>query len=108
MNGKQLAKLFHETYERLAPDYGYLTRKETKQFDENTPNGKLMIATCSEILNNPIAQQSLSGSDDKCCRCGKVGDDVTYGPDPFAEEIAGDDTPVWECEECRYQSAMDI
>lgn len=44
----------------------------------------------------------------KCCSCGKTGDDVTYGPDPYAEEIAGDPTPVWECEECRYQSAMDI
>jgi hypothetical protein len=44
----------------------------------------------------------------KCCSCGKVGDDVTYGSDPYAEEVNGDDTPVWECEECRYQSRLDI
>ena len=69
MNGKQLAKLFHDTYERLAHDYGYETRKDTKQFDENTPNGKLMIATCSDILNNPIVQQRLSDSEDKSSPC---------------------------------------
>lgn len=34
--------------------------------------------------------------------------EVTFGPDPFQEEIHGDDTPVWMCEEHRYQSAMDI
>ena len=33
---------------------------------------------------------------------------VTYGPDPFAEEIYGDKTPVWMCESHRYESFMDI
>lgn len=46
----KLAKLFHDTYERLAPSYGYETREETRQFDENSKNGQLMIATCNEIL----------------------------------------------------------
>jgi len=73
MNSKQLAKLFHDTYERLAPQYGYETKKETRQFDENSPNGKLMVATCSEILNNLITQQSLSSSADatpkSCSNC---------------------------------------
>jgi hypothetical protein len=46
----QLATLFHETYERLAPEYGYETRPETRQFDANSKNGKLMIATCAVIL----------------------------------------------------------
>ena len=50
MNAKQLARLFHNTYEKLAPVYGYKTRKETRQFDENTPNGRLMVAVCVEIL----------------------------------------------------------
>ncbi len=43
----------------------------------------------------------------KCCECGTT-EDLEYGPDPMAEEIDGDDTPVWECKECRYQSGMDI
>lgn len=47
----KLAKLFHDTYERLAPSYGYETRKETREFDENSKNGQLMIATCKEILD---------------------------------------------------------
>ncbi len=45
-----LAILFHETYERLAPHFGYETRPETKAFDPASKNGKLMIATCGEIL----------------------------------------------------------
>jgi hypothetical protein len=50
INELELAKLFHETYEKLAPEYGYETREDTKSFDANTKNGKLMIATCKEIL----------------------------------------------------------
>lgn len=48
---KELAILFHNTYERLAPNYGYETREETKRFDENSPNGKLMIAVCEVIAS---------------------------------------------------------
>lgn len=46
-----LAKRFHEIYESLAPEFGYETREETRDFDKNSPNGKLMIATCREIIN---------------------------------------------------------
>jgi|GEM_PF-3874332 len=44
-----LAVLFHVIYERLAPNSGYETRKETRIFDPESANGKLMIATCAEI-----------------------------------------------------------
>lgn len=43
----------------------------------------------------------------KCCECGTT-EDVTFEADPYAEEIGGDDTPVWECGECRHESAMSI
>ncbi len=46
----ELAIQFHNIYEKLAPDFGYETRKETKQFNAESPNGKLMIAVCGEIL----------------------------------------------------------
>ena len=46
----ELAVLFHNTYERLAPSFGYETRGDTKLFDTTTPNGKLMIAVCKEII----------------------------------------------------------
>lgn len=47
---KKLAVLFHDTYERLAPSFGYKTRKATQKFKATTPNGKLMIAVATEIL----------------------------------------------------------
>lgn len=33
---------------------------------------------------------------------------VKYGPDPFGEEIHGDSTPHWLCQDCVYASAMEI
>lgn len=44
------AKLFHDTYERLAPDFGYETRLDTKQFDPFSDNGRLMIETCRIVI----------------------------------------------------------
>ena len=44
-----LARKFHDTYERLAPDFGYETRDDTKSFEPNSPNGRLMIAVCGEV-----------------------------------------------------------
>ena len=46
----ELAILFHNTYEKLAPSFGYETRLDTKSFETTTPNGKLMIAVCKEII----------------------------------------------------------
>lgn len=43
------ARLFHDTYERLAPSFGYETRKETRRFDPSSPNGRLMIAVCAAL-----------------------------------------------------------
>ena len=49
MNAIKLACIFHELYEKHAPNYGYETREETRVFNASTPNGKLMIAVCREI-----------------------------------------------------------
>lgn len=48
---EQLAKLFHETYERLAPTFGYETRKGTAVPWEQLPprNKNLMIAVADLI-----------------------------------------------------------
>lgn len=48
----ELAQRFHDTYERLAPQFGYETRQDTKQFDPNSPNGQLMRAVAKEILKD--------------------------------------------------------
>jgi hypothetical protein len=47
---EQFAELFHATYERLAPEFGYTTRTDTRRFDRGSHNGKLMIAVCDHIL----------------------------------------------------------
>ena len=52
MTAEQLAQLFHETYERLAPQFGYSTRPSSAVTWEQVPekNPALMIATCTEVL----------------------------------------------------------
>ena len=47
-----LAAFFHQTYERLAPMYGYETKTETRAFDTGSNNGKLMVAVCGEVLRH--------------------------------------------------------
>jgi hypothetical protein len=47
-----VARLFHEAYERLAPDFGYKTRKESAVPWEDVPepNRSLMVAVAAEVL----------------------------------------------------------
>ena len=51
MTAVELATEFHNIYENLAPQFGYETRLDTRVFDTESNNGKLMIAVCSEILH---------------------------------------------------------
>lgn len=50
----ELARQFHEAYERLAPRFGFVTRPETRAFDLTTPNGRLMLAVCKELVGGPL------------------------------------------------------
>jgi hypothetical protein len=52
MTAEELAAAFHEAYERLAPEYGYGTRKATAVpwSDVPDPNRSLMIAVAGELL----------------------------------------------------------
>lgn len=52
MDAKELAERFHEAYERLAPQFGYTTRPETRVFDPESNNGRLMIAAIEEVCGN--------------------------------------------------------
>jgi len=52
MSALELAIFFHDTYEKLAPQYGYETREDTKEFDPESKNGRLMVATCQEVINS--------------------------------------------------------
>ncbi len=46
---EDLARKFHEIYERFAPSFGYETRPETRVFDPHSTNGRLMIAVCDQL-----------------------------------------------------------
>lgn len=50
MTPEDWARRFHDTYERLAPSYGYETREDTKAFELESPNGLLMVAVCGEVV----------------------------------------------------------
>lgn len=49
---EQIARVFHETYEQLAPDFGYTTRKESAVPWAEVPeqNKSLMIAVVQSLL----------------------------------------------------------
>ena len=53
----EITKEFHDTYEKLASEYTYETRKDTKVFDINSSNGKLMYATVNEVIK-PILEEN--------------------------------------------------
>ena len=65
MSPLELARLFHETYERLAPSFGYNTRFNTRVFEPVSRNGKLMIAVCEEILKK-LQKESLDETPSSC------------------------------------------
>jgi hypothetical protein len=52
MDAETLARLFHDTYEDLAPLYGYKTREATavQWEDVPDPNRSLMIAVAGRVL----------------------------------------------------------
>lgn len=54
-----LAEKFHDAYERLAPSFGYETRIETRKFDPESPNGRLMIAVVSEVAADRIEELEM-------------------------------------------------
>ncbi len=51
--GETLARMFHEKYERLAPEFGYKTREASAVPWDDVPeqNKALMVAVATEILD---------------------------------------------------------
>lgn len=52
MDAEQIARLFHETYEELAPQFGYETREASRKPWKDVPekNKKLMIAVAEKVF----------------------------------------------------------
>jgi len=55
-----IARRFHEEYEKLAPSFGYVTREDTKMFNPYSANGRLMIATVTNVLTHQSRVRRLS------------------------------------------------
>lgn len=55
-----IARMFHETYERLAPSFGYETRRQSAVPWEQVPeqNKALMIAVAAEVASVLLADQA--------------------------------------------------
>lgn len=66
-----LARAFHEAYERLAPSFGYETRRESAAPWESVPdqNRALMTAVCAEVMAPLLASREAAaraGAVDEC------------------------------------------
>jgi hypothetical protein len=68
---------------------------------------KATNARLQGMFNQATMRISELENPQKCCRCGTTTD-VSLGPDPYASDVNNDDTPVWECGNCRHESAMDV
>ena len=53
---QEIAEAFHETYERLAPTYGYVTRLDSAKPWSEVPlnNRLLMVAVVRELLDRQV------------------------------------------------------
>jgi hypothetical protein len=58
MSDEDVARLFHDTYERHAPDHGYETRKESAVPWESVPsNYKSLMIAVSGVMAEAIRQE---------------------------------------------------
>jgi hypothetical protein len=87
MTPEELARAFHETYERLAPEHGYKTRPESAVPWESVPdqNKKLMIHVAAEI-------QTLQRTRDLSESRGISLHVLKCWPEPFVALMRGDKT----------------
>jgi hypothetical protein len=82
-----LAILFHNTYEKLAPSFGYETRLDTKLFETTTPNGMLMIAVCKEIIKWQQERSYSNNEIDDLCELIKQNEQAKEIESTLMEEL---------------------
>lgn len=58
---ERIARAFHEAYEELAPEYGYLTREASRKPWEDVPhdNRSLMRATVGTLLSRGVIKPAF-------------------------------------------------
>jgi cupin superfamily acireductone dioxygenase involved in methionine salvage len=78
-DNEKVAKLFHDTYERLAPQYGYKTRDETAVAWEDVPwpNKALMIAVAATVREYVVNVEVARLIAERV--------EAVYGPEPVSE-----------------------
>lgn len=88
------AKLLHDIYERLAPEFGYETRDDTKEFDPTSANGQLMIATVAEFAESEVEpyKQALAKLVAEGKRHNETWGFLTSAELKAAEKLLKDDT----------------
>jgi hypothetical protein len=92
-------------------DFGNSTALGRKQRAETTIEECELNAqvTPSEALSFAVAETlDLINEKHICSNCGESNDTVEFGPDPYAQKIEGDDTHIWLCKDCLYESSMAI
>ena len=50
------AREFHNLYEHKSSFFGYETKQETRDFDPESPNGRLMAYVCLSIVQQALAE----------------------------------------------------
>ena len=70
-----VARLFHEAYERLAPDFGYRTREASAKPWDDVPeqNRALMAATVHEVRAALAATRDSEGPCPECAAWHAIG-----------------------------------
>ncbi len=63
MTAEQIAQAFHETYEQIAPDFGYETREASAKPWAEVPeqNKSLMVAVVQALLDAGVIALSPDG-----------------------------------------------
>ena len=102
-----LARQFHEAYERLAPSFGYQTKPETREFDPESPNGKLMIAVCAEIEGARELDKTYVVAH-QCDNCGHIGinDEAENKSACNSCDWSGDSPAEDRCPQCERDGTM--
>jgi hypothetical protein len=62
LSDEDIAQFLHETYERLAHDFGYMTRFDTRVFDPASNNGRLMVEVCKRLREYLAIEQAALAS----------------------------------------------
>lgn len=111
LSAEEIARELHDAYERLAPNFGYTTRADTRVFDPKSPNGQLMQAVVTLVIvprlavieqtENMRPQTSVEIEARKALRCLYVELDASVAADVSTKVLAWTDRQANKLEAAR-------